>query len=95
MNDKIRNLQKQIETEITKIGNCSHKFGKPFSNPDSKLVPCGTRTVGQGSDVWIEPTGYETVQIPRWTRICTLCGGEEHTNKQKPIVNGHEADFTQ
>jgi len=37
--------------------------------------------------------GYRDVTVPRWTRVCALCGKEEHTYKQKPIVKGYEADF--
>ena len=40
--------------------------------------------VVQGSDIWSEYKGtgfYKTVK--RWTRVCKLCGKEEHTETLK------------
>ena len=93
MNDKIKDLQRQIEAEKNKMNNCSHEWGEGKSNPETKREPYGHRMVTQGSDVWGEPEGYRDVTVPRWTRVCALCGKEEHTYKQKPIVKGYEADF--
>ena len=93
MNDNIRKLQDQIRAEENKIRNCKHIFGKPFSNPEIIREPYGFTTVGRGSDVWTEPEGYRDVSRPRWTRVCTECGTEEHTYNQKPITIGSEPDF--
>lgn len=93
MNDKIRKLQEQIRVEQQKIANCQHVFGKPFSNPEIVKEPYGFKYVGHGSDVWPEPEGYRDVSKPRWTRVCTLCGKEEHTYTMKPIITGSEPDF--
>ena len=93
MNDKIRDLQKQIETEKTKMSRCNHDFDKPFSNPEDKLEPYGCQTIARGGDVWHEPEGFRHVDVPRWTRKCKLCGFEEHAYSQKPIVSGYEPDF--
>jgi len=95
MNEKIRDLQKQIESEEKKISNCDHNWGKSFSNPDTKLEPYGLKTVGRGSDVWTEAEGYRDVEVPRWTRVCTICEHEDHAYKQKPIIinKGLEPDF--
>lgn len=92
MNDKIKELQKQIEVEKEKMRNCSHTFGKVFYNPEKTKEWVFTHYSGHGSDPF--PEGYyKDKEIPRWTRICSECGQEEHTYKQKPIVTGFEPDF--
>jgi len=93
MNDNIRKLQEQIEAEKRKISNCNHVFDNSFYNPETIREPYGFKTVGQGSDVWTEPEGYRDVKKDRWTRKCKVCGFEEHTHSQKPIVSGYEPDF--
>lgn len=93
MNDKIRNLQNQIEEERKKIKNCKHDFSKPFYNPETVREGYGLHYVGHGSDPYLEYEGYHDVKKDRWTRKCSECGYEEHTNKQKPIVVGNEPDF--
>lgn len=93
MNDKIRDLHRQIAEEKRKISNCKHEFGKPFSNPETKQEGYGYRMVGQGSDVWGEYVGYRPVEVPRWTRVCELCGHEEHTYEQKPNISGYVPRF--
>lgn len=93
MNDKIKQLQAEIEREREKMRNCNHDFDKPFYNPETKMEPTGFRQVAQGSDIWTESTGYTEKSIPRWTRKCKICGKEEHTYKEKPIIKGYEPDF--
>ena len=93
MNDKIKMLQDQIEAEKKKIANCKHEFDKSFYNPETVKEPYGSEMVTQGSDVWYEPTGYHNVKKDRWTRKCKLCGYEQHTDKQKPIITGYEPSF--
>lgn len=93
MNDKIKMLQEQIEAEKRKIANCKHVFDKPFYNAETIKEPYGHKMVAQGSDVWYEPQGYHDVKKDRWTRKCTICGCEQHTDKLKPIVSGHEPLF--
>ena len=93
MNDNIRKLQDQIDAEKRKISNCKHDFDKPFFNPETVNEPYGHRMVTHGSDVWFEAEGYREVKRDRWTRVCKICGCEQHTNKQKPIVSGHEPSF--
>jgi len=94
MNDKIKDLKKQIEAEEQKISNCRpHKFDKAFYNPETVRESYGCKMVAQGSDVWSEPEGFHNVTKDRWTRKCTLCGHEEHTYTQKPIISGYEPSF--
>lgn len=93
MNEKIRNLQKEIEEEKSKIARCKHVFEKPFSNPEKIMEQYGYKLVAQGSDVWGEPEGYRPTIVPRWTRRCSICGFEEHTYNQKHITSGLEPDF--
>lgn len=93
MNDKIKKLQKQIEEQKSLIKNCSHEFDEAFYNPTYVKEPYGSRTVGQGSDVWFEPEGYHNVKQDRWSRICEKCGFIEHTDKQEPVVTGYKPSF--
>lgn len=93
MNDKINELRRQIEIEETKIRNCNHDFGVAYYNPTTERKPYGYRIVAQGSDVWGESEGYRDVKVDRWTRKCKLCGFEQHTDKQKPIISGYEPNF--
>ncbi len=93
MNDNIKRLQAQIEAEQSKIRNCKHDFDKSFYNAETTREPYGYEMVGQGSDVWYEPKGYRDVKKDRWTRKCKVCGFEQHTYNQKPIVTGYEPSF--
>jgi DNA integrity scanning protein DisA with diadenylate cyclase activity len=92
-NDRIKQLQNEIESEKRKIQNCKHIFDKAFYNPETIKEPYGYEMKAQGSDVYYEPKGYKDVKKDRWTRKCTICGNEEHTDKQKPIINGYEPSF--
>ena len=93
MNDKIKQLNDQIQSELNKIKNCSHEFGAPYSNPETVMEPYGYRMVAMGSDVWGESEGVREVTKPRWTRVCKKCGLEEHTNKVEPIFSGYKPKF--
>jgi hypothetical protein len=93
MNDKIRELQKQIEAEKRKVANCKHDFDSAFFNPETIAVPYGSKMEHSGSDVWFVPAGYREEQKDRWSRKCKICGFEQHTYKQKPIVAGNEPSF--
>jgi hypothetical protein len=93
MNDKIKELQKQIRREEEKINNCSHDFGEPYSDPETIREAYGYETFAQGSDIWSRPTGYRDVKKQRWARKCKSCGFIEYTYKQKPIIKGYEPDF--
>lgn len=94
MNDNIKRLQAKIEAEQKKVQNCSHKFGEATYNPYIRKEPYGFKTVGHGSDVWTEPAGYMDVKKDRWTRVCTICGKEEHTDKKVAVVSNYKPDFT-
>jgi hypothetical protein len=93
MNERIKQLLTEIDNERLKMDQCHHDFGQPFYNPDSEKQPTGYETVGQGSDVWTQVTGWKDVDIPRWTRVCTVCGFEQHTTEQEPIITGHQPKF--
>ena len=93
MNDKIRDLQRQIEAEKSKVSSCTHQWGEAFSNPEITREPYGSNMVIQGVDIWYEPQGYRDVTKPRWTRKCSKCGKEEHTYKQKPVIQSYKPDF--
>jgi hypothetical protein len=93
MNDRIRQLQKEIEREESKIENCKHVFEKSFFNPETVKEPYGFHYEGHGSDPYLVPDGYRDVKKDRWTRKCTICGKEEHTTKLKPIISDFEPSF--
>jgi len=93
MNDKIKELQRQIREEENNIRNCDHEWGDTYSNPETIRVPYGYKSVAHGSDIWIEAEGYRDETKPRWSRKCEKCGKVEHTYKQKPIIKGYDADF--
>jgi len=91
--DRIRDAREAIRQAEEEIRRCQHTPGEPFYNPEKKMEGYGLKTVGQGSDVWSEYTGYQEVLVPRWTRRCTKCGNEEHTYEQEPIVVGQQPKF--
>jgi ribosomal protein L37AE/L43A len=93
MNDRIRDLEKQLEEERKRIRNCKHIFAKPYYNPDTIMEGYGSKQVGAGSDPYWEFEGYRPVENPRWTRKCTICGFEQHTRIQKQIIIGQEPNF--
>lgn len=89
--EKIRQLREQIEQEKNKMSKCSHAFSKAFYNPEKEMVPYGIHYEGKGSDPYPVADGYNEVDKPRWTRVCVICGGEQHTSKTKST--GSEPDF--
>lgn len=93
MNEKIRKLLQEVEAQKEIMDKCKHSFNYPFYNPENSMEAYGTKMVAMGSDVWWEPEGYRQVQKDRWTRVCSKCGFEQHTDKQKPIITGQEPDF--
>lgn len=93
MNAKIKRLQEEIEAEKIKISNCKHVFNKPYYNPETVKEGYGSVQDGFGSDPHWSYAGYREVKKDRWTRKCDICGFEEHTSKQKPIINGYEPSF--
>ncbi len=93
MNDKIRDLQKQIKDEEQRIKDCNHEFQEAFYNPETVKEGYGSKNIGKGSDPYFVPEGYRDVEKPRWTRICQRCGHNQHAYTKKPIVSGHEPDF--
>ncbi len=93
MNERIKQLLSQVAEEEERIARCSHEFNAPFYNPEIRNIPYGIKLVHQGSDVWSEPEGYKEKEIDRWTRVCKNCGFEQHTYKEKVIVEKKAPDF--
>lgn len=93
MNDKIRSLQDQIEAEKQKINNCKHDFDNSFYNPETVKEGYGSVQDGAGSDPHWSFAGYRDVKKDRWTRKCKICGVEEHTYSQEPIIVGFKPSF--
>jgi len=93
MNEKIRQLEADIEKERKKISNCNHIFGKSFYNPEKYMKGYGSVQDGAGSDPHWSYAGYTEAEKPRWTRICSECGYEQHAYEQQPIITGYEPSF--
>ena len=94
MNDKIKELQAQIEAEKNKIANCKHEFGKPFTENYTVKEGYGSKMIVQGSDIWYEHEGYRDVTKTRYGRKCINCGFTEYTEKTKPVISNYEPDFS-
>ncbi len=93
MNDRIRELQRQIEFERKQIENCKHEYGEARYNPETVREAYGYKLIAHGSDVYPEAEGYRDVQKPRWTRQCKKCGYEQHTHTKKPVITDYVPDF--
>jgi len=93
MNDRMRELQKLMDAEKRKILHCTHQWGNAFYNPETVREGYGSKMEAHGSDVYYDYEGYHDVQKPRWTRKCSKCGCEDHTNKQKPVIKEYKPDF--
>lgn len=93
MNDTIKNLQNQIDAEKRRIENCKHEFGEVYYNPTTVKEGYGSVQIGAGSDPYWGYEGYRDVKKDRWTRKCKLCGYEQHTDKQIPIISGYKPSF--
>lgn len=92
-NDKIIQLQREIEAEKAKMNSCNHIWGDPFSNPETIQEGYGSVQDGAGSDPHWSYEGYRPKVIPRWTRKCTLCGKEEHTYKTEAVISSYKPRF--
>lgn len=93
MNERIRQLNAEIELERSRISNCIHEFEKPFYDPEKYKKGYGSVQDGAGSDPHWSFAGYTDAEKPRWTRTCKKCGFEEHTYEQKPIIKDYEPYF--
>jgi len=93
MNDKIAQLRKQIEIEEEKIRRCKHDFGDSYFDPETVMEGYGSVQDGAGSDPHWSYAGYRSVEKPRWSRKCKICGLIQHTYEQKPIIKGYEPSF--
>ena len=92
MNDKIRDLQRQIEREQELIKNCGHSFDEPFYNPEKTKEPIYEMR-WQGVDHYHEIVGYRDKSTSRWTRKCSKCGYEQHTYETEPVITSHKPKF--
>ena len=65
--------------------NCNHEWGEIKYDPEIKKEPYGYKSVGHGSDIWVEPEGYHDIEYKRWSRTCKKCGKVEYTKQQVAI----------
>lgn len=93
MNDRIKELQREIEAERSRIQNCKHDFGKVIFDPETVMEGYGSVQDGAGSDPHWSYAGYRETKKDRWSRKCKICGSVEYTNKQEPIIKGYEPKF--
>lgn len=94
MNDKIKDLQWQIEREQHRISNCSHEFGDTYSDPIIKSVPSTSgHYEGHGSDPYWVPDGYDKKEVAQWSRKCIKCGLIQSTTVREPVVTSYKPKF--
>ena len=93
MNNKIKELQREIDTERSRIQNCKHDFGKVCFDPETIMEGYGSVQDGAGSDPHWSYEGYRPTEKNRWSRKCKICGNTECTYKQEPIIKGYEPKF--
>jgi hypothetical protein len=90
--DRIRRLERELETAKDTQAKCRHEFSKPAQ---------ATREVPESVYDHLEPHGSDPEPIFRtymrteygWERECTLCGYTEYTTKTRPVIERHEPDF--
>jgi hypothetical protein len=92
-NDKINELQRQIESEKNKIKNCSHSFKEAIYDPETVKEGYGSVQDGAGSDPHWSYAGYRDVQKDRWSRECKICGTKQYTYKQEPVISSYQPKF--
>ena len=93
MNDRIKELQREIDAERTRMSNCSHDFGKVKFDPEIVMLGYGSVQDGAGSDPHWSYEGYIPTEKNRWSRKCKICGKTEYTYKKEPIITGYEPKF--
>ena len=93
MNNKIKQLQQEIENEKLKIKNCKHIFNEPKFDPETVSVGYGSVQDGAGSDPHWSYAGYRDVEKDRWSRKCKLCGNVEYTYTQEAIIKEYKPKF--
>lgn len=93
MNERIKQLQAEIQAEERKITQCRHDFCKSKYDPETVKEGYGSVQDGAGSDPHWSYEGYRDVKKDRWSRKCSICGHVEYTYKQKPIIQGYEPTF--
>ena len=82
---EIAELERKLAALKEKQRRCQHVFGPTKYNPyDGKEEYLTGEYETQGVHHWPK-SAYRDVKKPRWTRVCTLCDFEEHTEKQRPI----------
>jgi len=87
-------LRQEIRDEQQAMDNCSHgDWTEPIYDPETNQVPYSFKTVGQGSDVWMEPDGYKDETKDRWSRECKKCGKIQYTYTQEPVIVGRKPSF--
>lgn len=84
---EIDELQKKIEQLKKLQENCRHKFDEPIFDPEKVMEGYGIKTVGHGSDVYSEYSGYHEVSKNRWSRACKICGIKQYTYHQEVVIS--------
>ena len=94
LQNRIYELEQQLKNLKVEQGRCAHTFADPFFNPyDSKEEYfTGQYDETQGIHHW-PITAWKDVRKNRWTRRCTKCGFEEHTESLKTVKVVQAPDF--
>ena len=82
-------LRREYESKLSALkaeqSNCRHEWNEIKYDPEIKSEPYGHKTIGHGSDIWLEPEGYHDVKHDRWSRTCKKCGKIEYTKEQVAV----------
>lgn len=93
LQNQIKELEQKLEELKKQQRCCLHIFGTPFFNPyDSKEEYLTGQYETQGIHHW-PITAWKDVKKDRWTRKCTKCGFEEHTESLKTVKVVQAPDF--
>ena len=92
-NDKIKQLQREIDSEKRKMDSCSHNFKDAIYDPETVKEGYGSVQDGAGSDPHWSYAGYRDVQKDRWSRECSICGFKQYTYKQEAVVSKYQPKF--
>lgn len=86
LQDEIKELERKLMELKRQMQLCNHRFDMPRQNTYISKEEYHTGRYEQNVGIHMWPImAYRDVTKVRWTRKCTLCGLEQHTEKQKAV----------
>jgi hypothetical protein len=89
LQNRINELEQQLKNLKTGQRNCGHVFGEPYDSKEEYLTG---QYETHGIHHW-PITAWKDVRKNRWTRRCTKCGFDEHTEILKTVKVEQAPDF--